>query len=216
MMHSPGPDRLAARNMSRLTPLPQDQLDSQQQALLEAIVGGKRGDGRDLEGFLDQNGAMRGPFNALLHRPDLGHTLQRMGEQLRFEGRLPAASREIAILVVAAHFRARYEWWAHARIARGVGVPQAVIDAIAAHKEPALVDDQERLVHTYAREMMTRGRVDDLMHRRASLVLGESMLVELVMLLGYYATISLLLNGFDVDVPPGQTTPFDDEGEQRG
>jgi len=197
--------------MSRLTPLLHDRLESEQRALFETIVGGKRGDGRELEGFLDPQGAMRGPFNALLHRPELGHTLLRVGEQLRFEGRLPALCREIAILVVAAHFRARYEWWAHSRIARGDGLPQSVIDAIAAGTEPALDKDDQRVVYTYASEMMASGRVSDRTHQLTDAVLGEAVLVELVVLLGYYSTISLLLNGFDVAVPPGQTTPFDDE-----
>ena len=197
--------------MSRLTPLLHDRLEPEQRTLFEAIIGGKRGDGRELEGFLDQQGAMRGPFNALLHRPDLGHTLQRMGEQLRFEGRLSAICREIAILVVAAHFRARYEWWAHARIAQATGLSQSVIDAIAAGEEPVLGEDAERAVHSYAREMMTSGRASDLTHQRAAAALGEAVLVELVVLLGYYSTISLLLNGFEVAVPAGQSTPFDDE-----
>jgi 4-carboxymuconolactone decarboxylase len=199
--------------MSRLTPLPHDRLEPAQRALLETIIGGKRGDGRDLEGFLDGQGAMRGPFNALLHRPDLGHTLLRVGEQLRFEGRLPAACREIAILVVAARFRARYEWWAHARIARGAGLPEPVIDAIAAGTDPVLDADDERAVYAYATEMMESGRVSDRTHQLAAAILDEGVLVELVVLLGYYSTISLLLNGFEVALPPGQSTPFDDESE---
>ncbi|MDH3453131.1 MAG: carboxymuconolactone decarboxylase family protein, partial [Gammaproteobacteria bacterium] len=178
-----------------------DRLEPEQRALLETIIGGKRGDGRDLEGYLDAQGAMRGPFNALLHRPDLGHTLQRIGEQLRFEGRLSAACREIAILVVAAHFRARYEWWAHARFARGEGLPESVIDALAAGTDPVLDKDDERAVYVYAAEMMKSGRVSDRTHQLAATLLGEAVLVELVVLLGYYSTISLLLNGFEVAPP---------------
>ena len=196
--------------MSRLTPLLHDRLEPEQRALFETIVSGKRGDGRELEGFLDPQGAMRGPFNALLHRPELGHTLLRVGEQLRFEGQLPALCREIAILVVAAHFRARYEWWAHSRIAKSDGLPQSVVDAIAAGKEPAFDDENQGIVYSYATEMMASGRVSEQIHQQAAAVLGEPVLVELVLLLGYYSTISLLLNGFDVAVPPGQTTPFDD------
>lgn len=196
--------------MTRLTPLLPEQMSSAQRDLLAAIVGGKRGDGRDLEGYLDARGAMRGPFNAMLHRPDLGHTVQRLGEQLRFEGRLPATCREIAILVVAARFRARYEWWAHARIALREGVPQPVIDALAAGTEPVLETEEERIVYTYAHELMATARVSDATHERAEAALGEALLVELVLLLGYYSTVALLLNGFEVDVPQGQTTPFDE------
>jgi hypothetical protein len=33
---------------------------------------------------------------------------------------------------------------------------------------------------------------------------------ELIALVGYYSLISLLLNGFDVPLPAGQTPPFND------
>ena len=87
--------------MTRLSALLQDRLDDEQRAVLEAIVGGKRGSGASLGGYLDARGALRGPFNAMVHRPDLGMVVQRLGEMLRFEGRLTGAQREIGILVVA-------------------------------------------------------------------------------------------------------------------
>lgn len=195
--------------MSRLTPLLHDRLTPTQRTLLEAITGGKRSAGREREEFLDAHGAMRGPFNAFLHRPDLGQTLQRLGEQLRFEGRLPGACRELAILVVAARYRACYEWWAHARIARSEGVADAVIDAIAAGAEPELTARDQRCVYAYAMELMSRGRVTEGTHQRAAGALGEAALVELVALLGYYSTISLILNAFEVAIPAGESTPFD-------
>ena len=38
--------------------------------------------------------------------------------------------------------------------------------------------------------------------------IGEQGLVELVSLVGYYAIISGLLNGFEVAVPEGEPLPF--------
>ena len=39
---------------------------------------------------------------------------------------------------------------------------------------------------------------------------GETKLFELIALVGYYSLVSLLLNGFDVPLPGGETPPFDD------
>ena len=199
--------------MSRLSALLSTQLTAEQQAVLDAIVGGKRGDGRALGGFLDQRGAMRGPFNAMLHRPDLGLVLQRLGEILRFEARLPAAQREIAILVVASHWRARYEWWAHARIAREAGVAEATIEAIRRGAAPHLDEPASAAIHAFAAELVGKRRVCDATYERAVDALGEAVVVELVVLLGYYSCISMVLNAFEVALPPGEMDPFEDDRE---
>lgn len=197
--------------MSRLSALLQDQLDESQRAVLEAIIGGKRGSGAGLGGYLDTRGALRGPFNAMVHRPDLGMVVQRLGEMLRFDGELTGAQREIGILVAAAHWRARYEWWAHARIARDEGVADAVIEALARGEVPALTDPGERAVHAFAHELVHSRRVGDETYAATIDVLGESLTVEVVVLLGYYTCVSMLLNAFEVDLPEGQSTPFDDD-----
>ncbi len=196
--------------MTRLSALLREQLDDEQRAVLEAIVGGKRGAGASLGGYLDARGALRGPFNAMVHRPDLGLVLQRLGEMLRFEGRLTAAQREIGILVVAAHWRARYEWWAHARIAREEGMDESVIEAIAAGETPALTDPAENAVHAFARELVETRQVCDETYARTVDALGEALTVEVVVLVGYYTCVSMLLNAFDVAIPEGERTPFDE------
>ena len=196
--------------MTRLSALLQDRLDDEQRAVLEAIVGGKRGSGASLGGYLDARGALRGPFNAMVHRPDLGMVLQRLGEMLRFEGRLTGAQREIGILIVAAHWRARYEWWAHARIAREEGVPEPVIEALARGETPALDDAADRAVHAFARELVGERTVSDATYDATVAVLGEAIVVEVVVLLGYYTCVSMLLNAFAVALPDGESTPFDD------
>jgi 4-carboxymuconolactone decarboxylase len=195
--------------MSRLSALLRENLDADQLAVLEGIVGGKRGEGKGLGGYLDGRGAMRGPFNAMVHRPDLGIVMQRLGEVLRFEARLPGELREIGILVVAAHWRARYEWWAHARIAREEGVDEAVIEALARGETPALASPDARALHAFARELVEKRQVGDGTCHELVERLGEDLAVELVILLGYYTCVSMILNAFDVALPEGETTPFD-------
>ena len=136
--------------------------------------------------------------------------LQRLGEMLRFEGRLTGAQRELGILVVAAHWRARYEWWAHARIAREERVDDGVIDAIARGETPELADAADGALHAFARELVETRQVSDETYARTVDVLGEALMVELVVLLGYYTCVSMLLNAFAVAIPEGERTPFDE------
>jgi len=44
---------------------------------------------------------------------------------VRFQTSLDRRLLELAIIVVAAHWRAEFEWWAHARMAREYGVDDA-------------------------------------------------------------------------------------------
>ena len=101
--------------MSRLAAVRPEEATPEQRAVFDAIAGGDRGRGRPIESLLDERGGLAGPFNAWVHRPDLGIVAQSLGERLRFHGTLPGAAREIAILAVGAKWMAEYEWWAHTR-----------------------------------------------------------------------------------------------------
>jgi 4-carboxymuconolactone decarboxylase len=45
-------------------------------------------------------------------------------------------------------------------------------------------------------------------YERASAILGEIALIELVAVLGYYATISMTINAFAIDGPSDTPSPF--------
>jgi 4-carboxymuconolactone decarboxylase len=202
--------------MSRLTQLKVDSLTAEQHEVFAAVTGGKRSLNRPLSEFLTPQGALRGPFNSMLHSPQLGLVVQRLGEMLRFEGELSDRCREMAILVVGAHWKSHYEWWAHARIARRVGTADEVLEALAQGEMPQLDDPIERAVLAFAREAVQGHRVCDETYQQAKSVLGEPMLVELTILLGYYGMISMLLNSFAVPLPEGASAPFDANEKAAG
>ena len=135
---------------------------------------------------------------------------QRLGEELRFEGRLSDRQREIAILCVAIHWEAAYEWWAHSRIAAAHGLEPAIIEAIRRCDAPLLTDESEKLICEFTRALLREHVVDDDLYGRTAAALGEGELVELVTLLGYYVMISMTLNVFRVDLPEGEKSPFAD------
>lgn len=195
--------------MSRLRALPVDDLSDDQKTLFETLTGGKRSVGRPLDDFLGPDGAMRGPFNAMLHHPAAGTVVQRLGELLRFEGTLSDAQREVAILVVGRHWQAQYEWWAHARIAEAADVDPAVIQAIYDRAPLPTDDDALNVIYAFVRELIETQHVADETYAAAQDQLGETGVVELVILAGYYGIISGILNTFQVPLPAGEAEPFD-------
>ena len=80
--------------MSRLAAVRPADATSAQKEVIDAIAGGARGRDRPLESLLDERGGLAGPFNAWVHRPDLGIVVQSLGERLRFHGTHCPAQRE--------------------------------------------------------------------------------------------------------------------------
>ena len=80
---------------------------------------------------------VRGPFLALLHSPALADRYQALGEQIRFNTSVPLKLMELAVLVVARHYAAQFEWYAHRKHAMNAGLDAAICDAIAAGVAPA-------------------------------------------------------------------------------
>lgn len=194
--------------MSRLAQIIPADMNVGQRELFDAVVGGKRA-----RYNLDDNERIaregfRGPFNVWMYAPSMGMHAQILGEELRFEGTLSDRQREVAILRVAVHWKADFEWWAHARIAAGHGLEAEVIDAILSGEVPRFSDEVERLVYEFAGEVLREHQVNDTLYRNTAEALGEPALVELVTLLGYYVMISMTLNVFRVELPPGETSPF--------
>lgn len=183
--------------MSRLPYLNRDQLDDAGRAVWDGLIS-SRG-----QRIVNDEGGLVGPFNAWLHAPGVGGHAGTLGATLRFETSLDRRLLELATIVVAAHWKAEYEWWAHARMARENGVADAAVDAIGRGETPALEAADEVAIYAFARELVVNGRVQDATYAAAVEHLGNQGVVELVALCGYYTLISFNLNAFSVPLPPG-------------
>jgi 4-carboxymuconolactone decarboxylase len=186
---------------TRLAALHPSDLNPAQREVYAAITGGPGG------GVTDAEGRLLGPFNAMLHSPAVGLPLQELGAALRFRTGFSTREREIATLVVAAHWRSDFEWHAHERIGRDAGLAEHELDALRAGADPGLADARERAVWAAARRLVTGGDLDDGGYAEAAAALGERLLVELTALVGYYGTLALQLRIFRVGVPDGETAP---------
>jgi 4-carboxymuconolactone decarboxylase len=194
--------------MSRIPYILIENFDEEQKAFFNNLTQGKRAGGNGIDRFLTPEKGVRGPFNAWLYRPKLGDTAQRLGEMLRYEGELPPVSRELAILVVAAEWEAEYEWWAHEKIGKTVGLDEDIIASIKEGEKPLFNDSDQEVVYDFTRELIKTRNISDSLYHRAIDRLGETMVVELVMLIGYYTLVSMTMNVFKVPLPKGEYTPI--------
>jgi 4-carboxymuconolactone decarboxylase len=182
----------------RLSYLRYDELDARGQEVWDGVAGSRGGE------LVNAEGGLIGPFNAFVHAPGVGKHMSALGGRLRFRTSIGRRLSELAIITVGATWKAEFEWWAHARMAREHGISDAVVDAIGRGEDPPFAAEDERVIYAVARELTGTGRVGQEYYDAAHRLLGDEGMVELVALCGYYTLISYLLNAFAVPLPPGE------------
>jgi 4-carboxymuconolactone decarboxylase len=86
-------------------------------------IGGARG------------GLVRGPFVIWLRNPEIADLANQFGNSLRLRGKLDKRLFELMVLIVARHWSAQYEWFAHEKAALKAGVRRGGCDSRAAGAE---------------------------------------------------------------------------------
>jgi len=192
----------------RLEQLHESTLTDEQRTLYAAIAGNRDGANSRPRHLVDAEGAIQGPFNHMLHAPEIGDPLQQLGGVLRFRGTLSDAARELAILLVARSQSSAFEWWAHVPIARRAGVTDAQLDALLAGRRPTFADPVTECAVATTIALTERGDLADEEYAEAEHVLGPAGLIELTTLVGYYALVAMQLRVFRVTIPDGEPHPF--------
>jgi 4-carboxymuconolactone decarboxylase len=188
--------------MTRLPEPRRDDLDADGRAVWDALVASRGAQA------VTAQGSLHGPFNAYVQAPAAGRALAELGATLRWGTTLERRLTEVAILAVAARWRAEFEWHAHAALAREQGVPDDVIEAIRQGAPPPFGQPDEQVVFTVARELTSTGTLGQQTYQAGQDLLGDQGMVELVALCGYYTLVSFVLNGFEVAVPEGTRPAF--------
>jgi 4-carboxymuconolactone decarboxylase len=182
---------------SRIGPLVPESLTAEQRALYDTIIGGPRSVGRQRQGLTSDDGALLGPFNAMLLSPPVGMAVQALGAALRFETVLTDRQRELAILLVAASWKSDFERFAHEAIGRSIGLSDDEIETLTLGEAPPLADEAERATVALVRHLVAHFNVTDEVYAAAVKALGTRQVYELSTIVGHYSLLALNLRVFD-------------------
>jgi gluconolactonase len=129
----------------------------------------------------------------LIRSPDLAEHWLKAGAYLR--GAVPRKLGEVAILVTARHLNAQYTWWSHhTQYADKFGVSREVVEAIAQGRRPEWMQPDEEAVYNFCTELLQNNKVSDAAFEAAKTQLGgEQGVVDLIALIGFYQTNSMLM-----------------------
>jgi 4-carboxymuconolactone decarboxylase len=156
------------------------------------------------ERIMASRGNFTGPFAIWLHSPEMADRAQSLGEFVRYNTALRGGGRlsELAILLVARHFRCQAEWSIHEPIALAKGVAPQTIDAIRNEQIPLGLTRDEAALYAFVSQTLNEHFVSDVVFSEALACFGEQAVVELTMLVGYYTLVAMTLNVFEVALPP--------------
>jgi len=135
-----------------------------------------------------------GPFVPLLRSPEAMNRVRALGDYLRFRSALPPRLSEFVILLTARQWTQRYEWGAHAPIARQAGVSDATIAAIAEGRRPDRMTEDEDVLYALHDELRRTGGVSDATYAKAVARFGEKGVVDAIGITGYYTLLAMVLN----------------------
>jgi 4-carboxymuconolactone decarboxylase len=184
----PGPERMSA--------LPPNMLSEAQRAAAQSLIDGPRG-------------GVFGPFIPLLRSPGLMNHLQKVGEYLRFDSAVDTRIKEFVMLIVSRQWTQQFEWCTHYPLALKAGVGQNVLDALAEGRRPSGMAADEEAAYDLCDELARTHGLSDATYQGAVTIFGESGLIDLLGLIGYFTSISMMMNV--ARTPPAldsKTTPL--------
>ena len=167
----------------RFTPFDKAELSARQREVFDDIASGPRG-------------TVPWIFHLYLNSPELASRVQQLGALCRYGTSLPPRLSELAILIVARHWEAEYEWSIHTGEARKAGWSDDVIESIEAGRRPAFRDPDAELVYDFSTEFFRLNDVSDALFASAVERFGRATTVELAGLLGYYSMLAIAIRIF--------------------
>jgi len=185
------PPDIDAQSNSRLPLILKESLDEEGRRIFEAING------------KDGNTPRLGPPASTMHSLAAAEPYDRLNQLLRSANVIGPQFFEISTLVPAREFNQQYEWTAHERGARRVGVAEEVIDVIKHDRSTSGLPDKEATAIEFGRAMLRGNRQvpPELFARMVSLF-GERGTIEITMVMGDYAMTAMLLNAVNQQLPP--------------
>jgi len=134
-----------------------------------------------------------GIFNITLRSPELSEAMRGITGS-RTEPVLSAKQNELAILLTARYWTTHFEWSVHRRAATQAGLSEETIKAVIEGKRPTALQPDETAIYDFLTELLNNKQVSDGVFESAKEKLGEKRIVDLIGLVGFYQTVSLMMN----------------------
>jgi 4-carboxymuconolactone decarboxylase len=185
----------AAKAQDRLPPIPTDKLtDAQKQVA---------------DDFAKARGApLSGPWPQFLRSPELMTQTLALSDYVRLKTSIEPRINELVALVVAREWTQQFQWAIHYNNAKKAGVKDDIINAIAEGRRPDVMVEDEGIAYDVATEILHEKRVSDTTWNRAVAKFGERGVLDLLSTIGYFTSLSVVMNATHPPVPNTGAAPL--------
>ncbi|MFZ1990352.1 MAG: carboxymuconolactone decarboxylase family protein [Alphaproteobacteria bacterium] len=181
--------------MKRLPTIPEAEWNAAQRAAADEMKAGPRGH-------------FGGPWPPFLYSPELLRRAQHLGAFIRYDSKIDRRLREFAMCITARHWRNGLEWSVHSPEAEKLGVNPRALALLAKNEVPAPLKEDERAVYEFCTELHRNHLVSDSAYAELLKHIGNSGIVEMTALCGYYALLAMVMNVAELPPPQGFKSPF--------
>ncbi len=177
----------------RMPPLEPEAMNNLQRKAAEELIAGPRK-------------GVKGPFVPLIRSPELMDRLQKVGEYLRFKSSLEPRISELVMLIVSREWTQHFEWLTHVPLATKAGIKSDAIAALAEGRRPQGMPEDEEIVYDFCDELHRNKGVSDTTYRRAVSKFGENGVLDVLGVVGYFTTVSMVMNVAHTPPPEDKAT----------
>jgi 4-carboxymuconolactone decarboxylase len=144
-----------------------------------------------------------GPFEPLMHSPEVMTLARSMGDYLRYKSALGNVLSEFVILVTAREWSQDYEWSIHYPIALQAGIKKDIADAVKDGRRPQGMTADEEMVYEFSIELHRNKRVSEQTFKKVEQRFGKKGVVDLVGINAYYTLLAMQMNVAQYSIPKG-------------
>jgi 4-carboxymuconolactone decarboxylase len=124
--------------------------------------------------------------------------------------------RELAILLVAAHTGAEYEWIQHVGISRTIGIDDEQIAAVQrGDLEATCLNPDARVLLRFTNQVLQRPRADEDTFTALRERFPPRQIVELLLVIGNYHMLARIMTSLDIDLDPAASSTVIDEANRH-
>ena len=175
--------------MARVKYVEREELDSEGQGAYDGIAGSR--------------GAVNNNFQALLNSPAAAARMADFGAYIRFETPLSARIRSLAVLTMTRETDGEYVWTVNERGALESGLEPTDIDKVRNRQAPEGMADADAKIVRFTQEYVRQHKISDGTYQAVQQMIGDAGMVDLLLTIGYYSSLSHALAAMEVDLPPG-------------
>ncbi len=177
-------------SLSRVPLADRGTMNAEGQAIYDTVAG------------TDRTTPLIGPAGVSLHMPKVAQAMDILNDYLRYDSIIGRRYIETAILVAAREFDQQYEWSAHEPTALEVGAPKATVDAIKFNRPVDGLEEKDRLIIQYGREILREHRLSAETWAATVAAFTQQGALEIGAIMGDYLLAAVILHAVDHQLPP--------------